>query len=91
MERSDPEMQGGGGSSSLSHPIESADGAGNGAVDELLTPGEVARLFGVDPKTVSRWADNGKLDALRTLGGHRRYRAEQVHGLLDGAAEDRSA
>ncbi len=49
----------------------------------LLTPGEVARLFGVDPKTVSRWADAGKLEALRTLGGHRRYRADEVRRLLD--------
>lgn len=54
--------------------------------DELLTPGEVAQLFGVDPKTVSRWADAGKLDALRTLGGHRRYRAGEVHALLEQAA-----
>ncbi len=50
--------------------------------EELLTPGEVARLFGVDPKTVTRWAQAGKLEALRTLGGHRRYRAAQVRSLL---------
>lgn len=89
MERSDPDIQGGGGQS-LAHPLgRTADG--NGAdVDKLLTPGEVARLFGVDPKTVSRWADNGKLDALRTLGGHRRYRADEVHALLGGAVEDGS-
>lgn len=55
---------------------------------ELMPPGEVAELFGVDPKTVSRWADAGKLDALRTLGGHRRYRAEEVHALLQQAAQD---
>lgn len=51
--------------------------------DELLTPGEVARLFGVDPKTVTRWASAGKLAPLRTLGGHRRYRASEVHALLE--------
>jgi excisionase family DNA binding protein len=50
--------------------------------DALLTPGEVAQLFGVDPKTVTRWATAGKLTALRTLGGHRRYRASEVRGLL---------
>lgn len=50
--------------------------------DELLTPGEVARLFGVDPKTVSRWAAAGRLRAQRTLGGHRRYPAAEVHELL---------
>lgn len=50
--------------------------------DELLTPGEVARLFGVNPKTITRWAIAGKLRAIRTLGGHRRYRASEVHELL---------
>lgn len=49
---------------------------------DLLTPGEVARLFGVDPKTVTRWASAGKLTARRTLGGHRRYSAEEVRDLL---------
>ncbi len=48
-----------------------------------MTPGEVARLFGVDPKTVTRWAAAGKLRAMRTLGGHRRYRASEVRALLD--------
>lgn len=52
------------------------------AGDELLTPAEVAKLFRVDPKTVTRWARSGKLSALRTLGGHRRYRASEVHALL---------
>lgn len=50
---------------------------------DLLTPGEVARLFGVDPKTVTRWAGAGKLTALRTLGGHRRYRSTEVLALLE--------
>src|SRR5687768_14021962 len=39
----------------------------------LLKPDEVAALFRVDPKTVSRWAKAGKLATKRTLGGHRRY------------------
>jgi excisionase family DNA binding protein len=51
--------------------------------DGWLTPGEVARLFGVDPKTVTRWATAGKLEPQRTLGGHRRYRAAEVQALLD--------
>lgn len=49
--------------------------------EELLTPGEVARMFSVDPKTVTRWAKAGKLTAIRTLGGHRRYRATEVEAL----------
>ncbi len=52
--------------------------------DELLTPAEVAKMFRVDPKTVTRWAKSGKLSSIRTLGGHRRYRADEVNGLLDG-------
>ena len=51
---------------------------------QLLTPSEVAALFRVDPKTVSRWAATGKLSAVRTLGGHRRFRADEVYGLLQG-------
>ena len=51
--------------------------------DELLTPSEVAALFRVDPKTVTRWAKAGKLTSIRTLGGHRRYRAGEGYSLLD--------
>ncbi len=52
--------------------------------DELLTPAEVAALFRVDPKTVTRWAKAGKLSSIRTLGGHRRYRADEVKRFLEG-------
>lgn len=51
--------------------------------EPLLTPSEVAALFRVDPKTVTRWAKAGKLNSIRTLGGHRRYRASEVHALLE--------
>jgi excisionase family DNA binding protein len=50
--------------------------------EALLTPGEVAALFRVDPKTVTRWAKAGKLTAIRTLGGHRRYRENEVREYL---------
>ena len=55
--------------------------------DSLLTPAEVAALFRVDPKTVTRWAKAGKLSSIRTLGGHRRYRADEVRRFLDGAKQ----
>jgi excisionase family DNA binding protein len=51
--------------------------------DRLLTPAEVARLFRVDPKTVTRWAAAGKLNSTRTLGGHRRFLASDVRALLE--------
>jgi excisionase family DNA binding protein len=50
--------------------------------DPFLTPGEVAALFRVDPKTVSRWAKAGKLARTRTIGGHGRYRQSDVIALM---------
>ena len=52
--------------------------------EALLTPAEVASMFRVDPKTVTRWAKSGKLTSIRTLGGHRRYREAEVKALLAG-------
>ncbi|AYY14651.1 helix-turn-helix domain-containing protein [Actinobacteria bacterium YIM 96077] len=52
--------------------------------EALLTPAEVAAMFRVDPKTVTRWAKAGKLESIRTLGGHRRYRESEVRNLLSG-------
>ena len=48
----------------------------------LLTPAEVAKLFRVDPKTVTRWAKAGKITAIRTLGGPRRYRQSEIQALI---------
>lgn len=47
----------------------------------LLRPSQVAALFNVDPKTVSSWADSGKLTVVWTLGGHRRYLETEVMAL----------
>lgn len=53
-------------------------------VEQLLAPAEVASMFRVDAKTVTRWAKAGKLNAIRTLGGHRRYRETEIRALLNG-------
>jgi excisionase family DNA binding protein len=50
--------------------------------DRLLTPSEVAKLFRVDPKTVTRWASSGRIRSSSTPGGHRRFRESYVHELL---------
>ncbi|MCH7229502.1 BldC family transcriptional regulator [Glycomyces sp. L485] len=52
--------------------------------ETLLTPSEVAAMFRVDPKTVTRWAKAGKISAIRTLGGHRRYRESEIRALING-------
>jgi excisionase family DNA binding protein len=54
------------------------------ADDKLLTPGEVAKQFGVSPKTLIRWANDGKIPSVRTIGGHRRYRESVVKAILSG-------
>ncbi|MGH3545703.1 MAG: BldC family transcriptional regulator [Mycobacteriales bacterium] len=50
--------------------------------ERLLTPSEVAALFRVDPKTVTRWAAAGRISSIRTPGGHRRFRESEVRALL---------
>jgi excisionase family DNA binding protein len=61
--------------------------------DEILTAREVARLFRVDPKTVSRWERTGRLRAFKTPGGHRRFRRGDVERAISEARvrdDDRS-
>src|SRR6267143_1098062 len=55
--------------------------------DALLTPSEVAAMFRVNPKTVTRWARAGKISAIRTLGGHRRFRASEIRSFLEQVDE----
>jgi excisionase family DNA binding protein len=51
--------------------------------EQLLRPGQVAALFQVSRRTVADWARSGKIDAIITPGGHRRFRATQVRALLE--------
>ena len=55
-------------------------GMGPGSHD-YLTTSEVAELLHVSPKTVTRWAREGRLPHSRTLGGHRRYPGEAIRQL----------
>ena len=54
-----------------------------------LTPGQAARILGVSPKTVNRWATDGRIPCAMTLGGHRRFRIDVIRtvavsmGLVD--------
>jgi excisionase family DNA binding protein len=61
-------------------PVEQPQPGG----EPLLTPAEVATLFRVDPKTVTRWANDGLLSFIRTPGGHRRYYEAEVRALMNG-------
>ena len=56
--------------------------------EQLLTPSEVAALFRVNPKTVTRWARSGRISCVKTLGGHRRFKASEIHRLLNEQGAD---
>jgi excisionase family DNA binding protein len=62
-----------------------AQSSGKAAPDlpRYLRTAEVAAILQVSPKTVSRWAKEGKLPFLKTLGGHRRYPAAEIRQLID--------
>jgi len=55
---------------------------GPGDRPELLTPAEAARMLGVTPNTVTRWSRAGKVSAIQTMGGHRRFRRAEVERVL---------
>lgn len=48
-----------------------------------MTGAEVAERFKVHPDTVKRWHNSGKLEAMRTLGGHRRFYEDEVERLVN--------
>lgn len=56
----------------------------------LLTPAQAAEIFGVDPKTITRWAVAGKIDSTRTLGGHRRFKEVDVLRLRDSGTQNKT-
>ncbi len=55
--------------------------------ERYLKTAEAARILRVSPKTVSRWAKEGKLPFVRTLGGHRRYPDSEIRALVDSLSE----
>jgi excisionase family DNA binding protein len=70
-----------------------AQRTGNAGVKppSYLRPSEVADLLSVSPKTVSRWAKEGKLPFMSTLGGHRRYPEAEIRELVDELRQEPTA
>ena len=69
----------------MDDPRGPGDKVGNVTIDDtepLLTPHQVAAMFRVDPKTVTRWAASGRIGSIRTPGGHRRFRESEIRALL---------
>lgn len=59
--------------------------------EKLLKTGEVADIFRVDPRTVARWANAGRLRTIRTPGNHRRFSETEVKQLLESNTLERAA
>ena len=59
--------------------------------DNLLTPAQVAQMYKVDPKTVTRWAKAGRLSCIKTPGGHRRYSEREVLDMMNESRQRRAA
>jgi len=55
--------------------------------DDYVTPGEAARYLHVSPKTINRWANDGRIPCIVTLGGHRRFRREDVDAAVRQMSE----
>ena len=56
--------------------------------DPPLSLGPASRLLGVDPDTLRRWADEGRVDAFTTAGGHRRFHRATVERILEARRHD---
>ena len=50
--------------------------------DRPLSPGQVAKLFGVSVTTVANWADEGRIPHFKTPGGQRRFRLQDVERFI---------
>jgi len=52
-------------------------------MDKLLTIKEVQKMLNVSKTTLQRWDNSGKLIAVRTEGGHRRYKESDINNLMN--------
>jgi excisionase family DNA binding protein len=58
------------------------------SVDRPLSLGPASRLLGVDPDTLRRWSDEGRIEAFTTAGGHRRFHRATVERILEARRHD---
>ena len=56
--------------------------------ETYLRSAQVADILQVSSKTVARWAKEGKLPFLNTLGGHRRYPESEIRALLEALQQE---
>lgn len=68
----------------MTNPIDRGSNSNRQATPrKLISATEVASTFSVHPGTVVRWAKEGKISHIKTLGGHRRYDADEIHKMVN--------
>lgn len=70
----------------LENPVNKDQESEHDEAPEYLGPARVAEILHVSPKTVNRWANEGRIPCIVTLGGHRRFRRADVEQALDQMA-----
>lgn len=58
-------------------------------MERLISISKAAYLLGVHPDTLRNWDDSGQLRAVRTMGGHRRYKLSEIENIQENADADR--
>lgn len=69
-------------------PVARTAGTNRASGDRPLSLGPASRLLGVDPDTLRRWADEGRIEAFTTAGGHRRFDRDTVERILEARRHD---
>lgn len=70
-----------------SEPDSSRNAVPERDADEFLGPARAAHMLHVSPKTINRWANEGRIPCVVTLGGHRRFKRSDVDTVLQGMTE----
>ena len=69
-------------------PMSPASSAASGR--SWLALGAASQLVGVDPDTLRRWADEGRVEVFHTPGGHRRFRRRSLERLVRSGGHERA-
>ena len=53
-------------------------------MEDLVSPAQAAKMLGVSITTLRNWEKANKIECVKTLGGHRRFKLEDITRILKG-------